>query len=142
MNTTTNAALDGPVMRTFFYYMFASMLGLIAITTTSVVDGIFVGNYVGGAALASVSLLLPCFTAVYAVALALAIGGSVASGTHIGEGDGVAASAVFSQTLIATLSFAGLFALASYGFERQLYGLLSVPHELLPLVDEYFGVIR
>ncbi len=142
MNRTTNAALDGQILPTFFYYMFASMLGLIAITTTSVIDGIFVGNYVGGDALASITLLLPCFTAVYAVALALAIGGSVGAGTHIGEGDGVAASAVFSQTLLAAASFAGLFALVSCGFERHLYALLSVPNELLPLVDEYFDVIR
>ena len=70
---TSSAAQTGPVLRTFFYYMLASMLGLIAITTTSVVDGMFVGNYVGGEALAAVTLLLPCFTILYAVALALAI---------------------------------------------------------------------
>jgi putative MATE family efflux protein len=142
MNATNNAAQHGPITSTFFYYMFASMLGLVAITTTSVVDGIFVGNYVGGDALASVTLLLPCFTTLYAVALALAIGGSVGAGVHIGEGDDAGASSVFSQTLIATLLFATTFALVSHGFEGHLYSLLGVPSELLPLVQEYFGVFR
>lgn len=139
---TSSAAQTGPVLRTFFYYMLASMLGLIAITTTSVVDGMFVGNYVGGEALAAVTLLLPCFTILYAVALALAIGGSVGAGIQIGEGDEAAASAVFSQTLIATFVFATAFAFGSCGFEEELYRALGVPSELLPLVEQYFEVFR
>lgn len=142
MNATNNAAQHGAILPTFFYYMFASMLGLVAITTTSVVDGIFVGNYVGGDALASVTLLLPCFTALYAVALALAIGGSVGAGVHMGEGDEAAASSVFSQTIIATLLFATTFAVLSQGFEGYLYSILGVPGELIPSVSEYFGVFR
>jgi putative MATE family efflux protein len=137
-----NRALSGSVLPTFFYYATASMLGLIAITTTSLVDGAFVGNYVGADALAAVSLLVPCFTVLFAIALMLAIGGSVGAGTHIGEGDEAGASAVFSQTLLATLAFSSLFALASYGFEQPLYRLLSVPDNLEPLVREYFDVIR
>jgi putative MATE family efflux protein len=118
------------------------MLGLVAITTTSLVDGAFVGNYVGGDALAAVSLLVPCFTVLFAIALMLAIGGSVSAGKHIGEGDGAGASSVFSQTLLATLGFSAVFALASYWLEQPLYRLLNVPGQLEPMVREYFGVIR
>lgn len=142
MSDSTHRALSGAVVPTFFYYASASMLGLVAITTTSMVDGAFVGNYVGGDALAAVSLLVPCFTVLFAVALMLAIGGSVSAGKHIGEGDGAGASSVFSQTLLATLGFSSVFALASYGLERPLYQLLNVPADLEPLVREYFGVIR
>lgn len=142
MSSTGNAAQTGAILPTFFYYMFASMLGLLAITTTSLIDGMFVGNYVGGNALASVTLLLPCLTTLYAVALALAIGGSVAAGTHIGEGDENAASAVFSQTLMATFAFAALFALTTYACEGLLLAVLRVPVPLRPLVEQYFGVFR
>lgn len=142
MTSSNNPALTGAIAPTFFYYVAASMLGLIAITTTSLVDGAFVGNYAGADALASVSLLLPVFTVLFAVALAFAIGGSVAAGTHMGEGNQAGASTVFSQTLLATLAFATSFALASAGFEQSLYALLGVPTHLLPLVTEYFGVIR
>src|SRR5688572_9309862 len=62
MSSKGNAAQTGAILPTFFYYMFASMLGLLAITTTSLIDGMFVGNYVGGNALASITLLLPCLT--------------------------------------------------------------------------------
>lgn len=142
MTESSNRALSGPVLPTFFYYASASMLGLVAITTMNLADGVFVGNYVGGEALAAVALLIPCFTVLFATALMLAIGGSVSAGTHMGEGDEAGASTVFSQTILATIAFSSIFALASYGFEHQLFRLLNVPDHLEPLVNEYFDVIR
>lgn len=142
MNTAENPALSGPILSTFFYYAVASLVGLLAITTTNLVDGVFVGNYVGAEALAAITLLIPCFTLLFAMALMFAIGGSVSAGKHIGAGDESEASAVFSQTLLATFALSGLFALLSYGLEDQLFRLLNVPSELIPLVSQYFGVIR
>lgn len=142
MSSEKNPALHGAVLRTFFYYAVPSMVGLIALTTTSLVDGIFVGNYVGADALASVTLLVPLLTVLYALALMFAIGGSVAAGTHIGAKDPGTASAVFSQTLIATVATTALFTLASIVFEPWLFRLLNVPAELTPMVAEYFGILR
>ncbi|HSC88411.1 MAG TPA: MATE family efflux transporter, partial [Polyangiaceae bacterium] len=142
MSEATSPALSGPIQRTFFYYAGASAVGLVAITTTSLVDGAFVGNYVGAHALAAISLLIPCFTVLYAVALMFAIGGSVYAGQHIGAGDADAASDVFSQTLLATLAVAVLFALGSSALEAPLLRALSVPSQLAPLASEYLGVIR
>ncbi len=142
MISEKNPALTGAVLPTFFYYAISSMVGLVALTTTSLVDGIFVGNYVGAEALASVTLLVPLLTVLYAFALMFAIGGSVGAGTHIGADDPRTASAVFSQTLIATVGTTALFALASIVFEPWLFRVLNVPAELLPMVGEYFGILR
>ncbi len=142
MSCNESPALSGAILPTFLYYAGASLVGLIAITTNSLVDGIFVGNYVGGQALAAITLLIPCFTVLFAIALMFAIGGSVSAGKHMGADDSRSASDVFSQTILATVAVSSLFALASYGFEAQLFGLLNVPNELVPLVAEYFGVIR
>jgi putative MATE family efflux protein len=142
MSTEKNPALTGAVLPTFFYYAVPSMVGLIALTTTSLVDGVFVGNYVGADALASVTLLVPLLTVLYALALMFAIGGSVGAGAHIGADDPKTASSVFSQTLIAAVAVTTLFAFASIVFEPLLFRLLNVPAELVPMVGEYFGIIR
>ncbi|RYD45887.1 MAG: MATE family efflux transporter, partial [Verrucomicrobiaceae bacterium] len=142
MTTEKNPALTGAVLPTFFYYAVPSMVGLIALTTTSLVDGIFVGNYVGADALASVTLLVPLLTVLYAMALMFAIGGSVGAGAHIGAEDPATASSVFSQTLIAAVATTTLFALGSIVCEPLLFRLLNVPAELAPMVGEYFGIIR
>ncbi|HSJ03978.1 MAG: MATE family efflux transporter [Verrucomicrobium sp.] len=142
MTPERNPALTGAVLPTFFYYAVPSMVGLIALTTTSLVDGVFVGNYVGAEALASVNLLVPLLTVLYALALMFAIGGSVGAGTHMGADDPGTASSVFSQTLIATVATTALFTLASIVFEPWLFRLLNIPAELLPMVGEYFGILR
>ena len=57
-------AVEAAVAPTFFRYLLTSMTGLIAMTSASLVDGIFIGNYVGVPALAAVNLgkLTPCST--------------------------------------------------------------------------------
>lgn len=142
MSESESPILAGPVLRTFLYYALSSMVGLVALTTSSLVDGVFVGNFVGSEALAAITLLIPCFTVLFAIALMFAIGGSVAAGAHIGGGDDDAASDVFSQTLLATMIIASAFALSSYAFDDVLYRLLGAPPELVPALDEYFDVIR
>lgn len=142
MTSEKNLALTGAVLPTFFYYAIPSMVGLIALTTMSLVDGMFVGNFVGSEALASVTLLVPLLTVLYALALMFAIGGSVGAGARIGAKDIKTASAVFSQTLIATVATTTLFALASMVFEPWLFRLLNVPAGLAPMVGEYFGILR
>ena len=137
-----NRVLQGRIVPTFFYYVVPSTVGLVAITTANLVDGMFVGNSVGSDALASITLMVPYFTLLIAIALMLAIGGSVRAGLYVGRGDITAASAVFSQVLLVTLAVNLIFALASVGFEDELLAILNAPERVQPLMLEYFGVIR
>lgn len=142
MTDVENRATSGPILRTFVRYAASSMVGLISISTLSLVDGMFVGKYVGSDALAAITLLLPCLTVLYAISLMFGIGGSVAAGRHIGAGNGPAASVVFSQIIVATLLTTLSFAFISLLMEQQLYWALNVPDSLRPLVSDYFGVVR
>ena len=69
-------------------------------TSASLVDGIFIGNYEGVTALAAVNLIIPILTLLFGVGMMLSIGGSVRAGKYLGEGDTTAASAIFSKTLL------------------------------------------
>src|SRR6187402_1170691 len=104
---------DGPVLRTFVYYAMPSLVGLVAISTASIVDGMFVSRFVGPDALAAVNLLLPYFTSLFGISLMLAMGGSVHAGRSLGEGDVASASAMFSKSLIAVVLLSAAAALVS-----------------------------
>ncbi|MBO6851790.1 MAG: multidrug transporter MatE, partial [Marinobacter sp.] len=136
-----NPILTGPHWPVFFRYALPSVAGLLALTTANIVDGIFIGNFAGADALAALNLLIPYFTFLFGMALALAIGGTVRAGKYLGEGKPEAASAVFSKCLIATFTLA----LAATGlcllFHESLYRLLGASPELYPLMSEYFLVI-
>ncbi|GAA3955900.1 MATE family efflux transporter [Allohahella marinimesophila] len=134
-------ALGGPILSTFFYFVIPSIVGLLAITTASIVDGIFVGNYVGAEALAAVTLMIPFFTLLFGLALMLAVGGSVRAGKYFGEDDNEAASAIFSKCLIAIVAFGISLTSVSLLFEEQIFTLLGAPPELFALMSPYFRIV-
>ena len=82
--TDQSHALDGPIFSTFLKYLLPSLAGLIAMTSASLVDGIFIGNFVGVTALAAVNLIIPIMTLLFGVGLMLSIGGSVRGGKYLG----------------------------------------------------------
>jgi Na+-driven multidrug efflux pump len=72
MNTehkVDNDALEGTIFPTFIKYMLPSLLGLIAMTSGSLVDGMFIGNYEGVTALAAVNLIIPITTLLFGVSM-------------------------------------------------------------------------
>jgi len=139
--TEDSHALDGPVAPTFFRYLGLSLVGLIAMTSALLVDGVFIGNYVGVTALAVVNLIIPITTLLFGVGLMLAIGGSVRGGKYLGERDPTAASAVFSKTLVAATLYGVGVVVLGLVLEEQLFAALGATEDLFPLMREYYRII-
>jgi len=140
--THDNPALTGVVIPTFFYYVIPSILGLMALTTASLVDGIFVGNYVGSDGLAAITLLIPYFTFMFGIGLMLAIGGTVRAGKYFGEQNTTAASAIFNKSLISVFAFSIITSLLSVFIEKSIFDALAAPQILYSSMQEYFTIIR
>ena len=69
--------ITGDVIPVFFHYAIPSVIGMLAATSAGVIDGIFIGNFVGAPALAAVNISMPAFYLFAAVVFMLAVGGSV-----------------------------------------------------------------
>ena len=138
---TDNDVLNGPIISTFLRFAIPSILGLLAITTASIVDGIFIGQFVSSAGLAAITLLIPFFTLIFAIALMFSIGGAVRAGSYLGQNNIEAAAAVFSKCLISILIVSLLFMGFSLILDRQILTLLGAPNELITLVLPYFHII-
>jgi len=87
----------------FFQYAIPSVLGMLAISSAAVVDGFFVGNYVGASGLAAINLAMPIFSVLFGIGLMMGIGSSVVSGKLLAEGNNKLASVIFSKTLLAVI---------------------------------------
>ena len=134
-------ALDGAIVPTFFRYLIPSLVGILAWSSAALVDGIFIGNFVGVTALAAVNLIIPILTLLFGVGMMLSIGGSVRGGKYLGEGNTAAASAIFSKTLL-FVSFYGVVVIAlGLAFEAQLFAGLGASEELFPVMAEYYRII-
>jgi putative MATE family efflux protein len=134
-------ALDGAIVPTFLKYLLPSVVGLIAMTSASLVDGIFIGNYVGITALAAVNLIIPITTLLFGVGMMLAIGGSVRAGKYLGEGNLAAASAIFSKTLMFVAFYGVIVICLGLVFEAQLFAGVGATEELFQVMGEYYRII-
>ncbi len=134
-------ALDSAVIPTFFRYLIPSIVGLIAMTSASIVDGIFIGNFVGVEALAAINLIMPILSLLFGVGLMLSIGGSVRAGKYLGEKNDAAASAIFSKTLVAVVAYAILVIALGLILETVLFRALGATQALFPVMSEYYRII-
>ncbi|RXJ66199.1 MATE family efflux transporter [Halarcobacter ebronensis] len=125
----------------FFQYSIPSVLGMLAISSASIVDGFFIGNYVGDRGLASINISFPVFSFLFGFALMLSVGSSVVSGKFIGEGKLYNASVVFSKTIISISLFSFLTCAVLYLNIETLLHLLGANKDLTPIAIEYLSVM-
>lgn len=135
-----NHVLESNVFTTFYRLWFPSLIGLLAMSTANIVDGLFIGNYVGATALAAVNLIIPFFGIVFGLTFMLTMGGAVRAGKYIGEGNHTAAGAIFSKTLLAVLALALVLTGLGLLFETTLLRALGGNDDVLPLMQIYFRI--
>lgn len=141
MTSQTNPLLTRPLLPQFLNFTAHALVSLLAITLASLVDGIFVGQFVGSDALAAVTLLLPFFTLMFALSLMLAIGGSVQAGWHLAKGEKHAASALMSSCIMVSFLFsAGLGIWVSIQ-PHWLFAAIGAPEVLHPFISEYLEIM-
>ncbi|MEO2184396.1 MAG: MATE family efflux transporter [bacterium] len=136
-----NSPTSGPIVRTFAQYALPSVLGMVALSSATVVDGIFLGNFVGVSALAAANLTFPVGSLLYALTLMLAVGGSVICGKFLGEKNPAAASEVFAAIISACVVTSLVASAIGIGFIEPLTQLLGANEELAPLAQTYLTII-
>ncbi len=132
-------AVKSKTATVFMSYAIPSVLGMLAISSASIVDGFFVGNYVGASGLAAINISLPIFSLLFGLALMLSIGSSVVSGKLMAEGDIKSASIIFSKTFISMLFLSITITLLIYLNIETILSLFGASDELLQIATTYLS---
>ena len=133
--------LEGRIAPVFFHYAIPSVFGMLAISSAVIVDGVFLGNFVGASALAAVNLSVPVISLLYAIVFMLAVGGSVMCGKHLGAGDTQQASSIFTKTLLSALAGSVAVCLPGLIFIEGLIKGLGANAILSSMVEDYLAII-
>lgn len=88
---------SGSIMQIFIKYAIPTILGMVAISSASIVDGIFVGRYIGSNALAVINLIVPYVSLLLGIITMMGAGGCVLCGKLMGEKKSEDASRTFSK---------------------------------------------
>ena len=88
-----------PPTKLFFRLAIPSMITMAFASLYQIADGLFVGRFIGGDALAAVNLIMPIIMIVFGFANLIATGASVRISILLGEKKRADASVVFTFTL-------------------------------------------
>lgn len=125
----------------FFQYAIPSVLGMIAVSSAGIVDGFFIGNFVGSHGLAAVNISLPVFALLFGLSLMLAIGSSVVSGKLMGQGATKSASNIFTKAFLSIGVFSvAICALLFVNIDTILH-LFGATPELAEVAIQYLSVM-
>lgn len=100
-------------MKSLFGYIFPALGGLFVTYLYNVVDGIFVGQGVGAAALGAVNIGVPFITFVIAIAAMFPMGGATVVAIRMGRGDKGGANHAFMTAFSMTINT--ILSIAIYG---------------------------
>ncbi len=110
-------------------FVFPSIIMMVFTSIYGVVDGLFVSNFVGKTAFASVNLVMPFVMILGGIGFMIGTGGTALVSKLLGEGNNEKANKVFTMMIIFTLIF---------GVILSLIGIFSMPWvaEFLGATDE------
>lgn len=139
MSAATYDATSGRMVPLFLRYSIPTVLGMIAVSSASIVDAIFLGNVIGPAGVAILNLSTPIGALIFGAGTMLATGGCVTAGKLQGAGEHEQASSVFTGTLQLILLISTILCLISYLALDHLVLALGARGSLIPLLHDYLS---
>ncbi|NLS12718.1 MATE family efflux transporter [Vibrio sp. SM6] len=129
------------IYRQFWRYTIPTVAAMLVNGLYQVVDGIFIGHYVGADGLAGINVSWPIIGAILGLGMMVGVGtGSLAS-IKQGEKDLTAARSVLATGLIMLLVLAPLIAVTLYYFSESFLLWQGVSGRIFELGSQYLNVL-
>lgn len=129
------------VIKVFFYYAIPSIIGMIAMSSAGIIDGVFVGQFVGPEALAAINLAMPPIYLFYGIAVMISLGGATLANIKRGEGNIKESNNFFTMTIGLTLLLGTIATIVGVFFSGNIAGMLGAGQDTHELVATYLEVI-
>lgn len=122
-------------------YSIPSIIAMVLTSLVTIVDGLFISNYVGKEALSAIQLGLPLLYVFLAIAIMIGVGGVSIAGRRLGQGDKDHAINVFNQTYSTAFISIVLLSLVSYLLLGPALDVFDLPRRLQYHFLTYYKII-
>ena len=130
----------GNESKLIFQFAMPMLIGNVFQQLYNVVDSAVVGNFIGKEALAAVGASFPIIFTLMSLLIGVAIGATIVIAQYFGAKDMGNVKRTI-DTLYIFLFFASIFiTVVGIAFSRQIFMLIQVPEEVLPLAMQYFNI--
>lgn len=131
MDNNNNILLTEKIWKLFIKFSIPSVIAMSVTGTQALIDGIFLGRFVGTNALASVNIAQPFMSLIIGISLIIAIGAVSLIGRSLGEGNIEKAQDACKSALIITLFSSITIMLFGVFFNRQIASFLGANDVLI-----------
>ncbi len=138
---TDDKMINAPVWGQFVRFSVPSVLGMLAISSAAIVDGLIVGNFVGAEALAAVTIVMPLFSLLIGLTIMLSVGAAVMAGKMLGEANADAASGVLGKTSVVMLAMISVLTLVALLAPELMVQAMGAQGDLVPLSALYLWAL-
>lgn len=139
MGSKTNDALgNDPIGKLLLHHAIPAALGVLVMSIYSMVDTMFVGQYVGGIGIAAVTIVAPITFLVSSLGFGIGTGGASLISIALGKGDKERANQIFGNQITMTLLIGALILLLGFVFFDEILLGFGASANTLAASREYF----
>ena len=131
---------DMPPVRLFFHAAIPGVVSMFAMSIYSIIEGILVGQFVGGDAFAAMNLAMPLVLINFALADMMGVGASIPISIALGEKDEERASNLFSCAVILIISAAILAGTVMFLFAPHIIRAMGAEEQIVELAVVYLRI--
>lgn len=128
-----------PPGRLFLLYTLPQVGSMLLVAAQSIADGLIVGRLIGAEALAAVSIVMPFYALITAIALIIGTGTQAQVSIHLGMGAASEAKSDIISGLAGLLAFTALATAVVNVFPRRIAGILGADPSVMPLALDYMA---
>lgn len=118
-----------------------SIIAMVLTSLITIVDGYFIGNYVGKDGIAAVNLGLPILYVYLAVGLMIAVGGIAIAGMELGAKNINKSNEVFNQTVVSSIIVSLLLTLFVGIFPRNIVSVIGMDVQVANCFYKYYSIM-
>lgn len=127
--------------RKFLHYLVPSVAAMWVFSIYTMIDGIFVGKFVGPNALAAVNISMPFVSLTFAFALLFAVGTSTVISIYLGKSKKEEANKTFSSILLVLIIFSVIILLIGHFNIDHIAKFLGADSLTLTYVKQYLSIV-
>ncbi|MDO0825271.1 MATE family efflux transporter [Desulfosporosinus nitroreducens] len=134
-------SIRNKTVQTILQFSIPSIIAMVMTCLVTIVDGFFIGNYVGKEGLAAVNLGLPILFVYLGVGLMLSVGGISIAGMALGAGDIKKSKDVFNQTVMSTIIVSLILSILVLVFFRPIMGAINMDVQVASFFEKYYSIM-
>lgn len=140
MNNEDNIFKTLPPTKLFFVCAVPNVISMLVMSLYTIIDGIFVGRYLGPLALASMNVVMPVVIITFALADLIAVGSSVQISIKLGENKKLEASGIFSFCIKIIIMMSFIVGIITYFTSFYFLNIIIKDKNIINMSIQYIKV--